>query len=258
MEDIPTYTAQNRRAWNEIAATRHRSFPDAAFFDAGGSILDTRVLAAVLDVRGQQLLHLQCATGEETLSWAVAGAQATGVDISEEQIARAIRKANAAHLAVHFIASDIYTLPRHLQNGTFDYVYTGGGALMWLPNIERWARIVAAALRPGGRLILWELHPLALCLWVEHEQLKLTDSYFRREQPAYEQGWSHFAGGETAQETKVQFAWPLGDIVTALAQAGLCTQTLHEYPSEEAYRFGAKLDEARQLPGMYLLVARKL
>jgi len=257
MSDIRTYTAQNRRAWNEIAAIRQRTFPPASFFAAGGSVLDPRLLAAVPDVRERQLLHLQCATGEDTLSWAIAGAQAIGVDISEDQIALAVEKANEASVPVRFIAADIYTLPDELQRNHFDYVYTGGGALMWLPNLTRWAQIVAAALHPGGQLVLWELHPLALCVWVEDGQLKLIDDYFRRDCPAYEQGWSHFAGGETAAETKVQFAWPLGDIVTALAQTGLHIETLHEYPSDEAYRFGDKLNEARHVPGWYLLVARK-
>jgi SAM-dependent methyltransferase len=257
MSDIHAYTDQNRRAWNEIAAVRQHMFPPASFFAAGKSVLDPRVLAAVPPVREQQVLHFQCATGEDTLSWAVAGAHATGVDISEDQIALATQKAAAAGLAVRFLAADIYALPDELQHGTFDYVYTGTGALMWLPDITRWAQIVAAALRPDGRLVLWELHPLSLCLWVTDGRLELIDNYFRRDRPAYEHGWSHFAGGATACETKVQFAWPLGDIVSALAHANMRIEVLHEYPSEEAYRFGEKLDEARRIPGMYLLVARK-
>src|SRR5688572_13076330 len=72
MPDTPDYTAQNRRAWNEIAELRHQKWPDAEFFAAGGSLLHDSVLAAAGDVRGLALLHLQCATGEDTLSWAVA------------------------------------------------------------------------------------------------------------------------------------------------------------------------------------------
>ncbi len=79
MSDIEKYTQQNRRAWNEIADVRHKKWPPAQFFAEGGSILDPPVLTAADDVTGQTLLHLQCATGEDTLSWAVMGAHPTGL-----------------------------------------------------------------------------------------------------------------------------------------------------------------------------------
>lgn len=257
MSDIAEYTEQNRRAWNEIAAVRAAKWPAAQFFAGGGSILDPPPLAAAGDVSGHTLLHLQCATGEETLSWAVAGARATGVDISDAQIALAERKAAEAGLAVRFLAADVYTLPTDLQRATFDYVYTGGGAIVWLPNLDRWAAAIVAALRPGGRFILWEEHPLAGCLWVTGGQLRLEGDYFSRSTPTYDQGWSHFAGGEGATSTKAEFSWPLGDVVTALARADLRIEELREFPSAAEWRFGERLDEVRRLPGSYLLVARK-
>jgi SAM-dependent methyltransferase len=257
MSDIERYTQQNRRAWNEIASVRHKKWPPAQFFAEGGSILDPPVLAAAGDVTGQTLLHLQCATGEDTLSWAVMGAHPSGVDISDAQIELAQRKAADAGLAVRFVAADIYALPAELQQCAFDHVYTGGGALVWLPDIDRWAQVVAAALRPGGRLILWEIHPVAGCLWVTDGKLELAGDYFGRNNPEYGRGWSHFSGGEDAAETKAEFAWPLGDVVTSLAQAGMRIDSLQEFPSEETYRFGALLHEVRRLPGTYLLVARK-
>ncbi len=257
MPDLHEYTAHNRRAWNEIAAVRHRKWPAAEFFAAGGSTLDPPVIEAAGDVTGRALLHLQCATGEDTLSWAVAGASATGVDISDAQIALAGRKAADAGLAVRFVAADVYALPDDLQQGTFDLVFTGGGAIVWLPDIARWAEVVAAALRPGGRLILHEEHPLAGCLWYSDGQLRIASDYFGRARPEREQGWSHFAGGEDAAETKWEFSWPLGDVVTALARAGLRIERLEEFPSDADWRFGNLLDAARRLPGAYLLIARK-
>jgi SAM-dependent methyltransferase len=257
MSNIFEHTEQNRRAWNEIAAVRQRGFPPASFFAAGNSVLSPVALAAIPDARGRSLLHLQCSTGEETLSWAIAGAEATGVDISEEQIEIAIQKADAAGLGVRYVAADVYALPDDLQSGSFDFVYTGSGAVMWLPDITRWAQIVAAALRPGGRLILLEIHPVALCLWVTDGRLEMTGDYFGRESPLKDYGWGHFVGGEDARGPKLEFAWPLGDIVTAVARAGLRIETLQEYPSTEAYRFGEKLEEVSHLPGHYLLTARK-
>jgi SAM-dependent methyltransferase len=254
MPETHDYTEQNRRAWNEIAELRHQKWPDAQFFTAGGSLLDDRVLAAAGDVQGLALLHLQCATGEDTLSWAVAGARATGADISDAQIALAQRKAAAAGIEVRFVAADLYALPTDLQSASFDLVFTGGGALVWLPDLDRWAGVVAAALQPGGRLILHEEHPLASCLWIEHGKLVLESDYFGRSAAFYNTGWRHFAGGEQAQETKAEFQWPLGDIVTALARAGMRIERLEEFPATQGWRFG---EQANQLPGSFLLVASK-
>ena len=207
---------------------------------------------------GKTLLHLQCATGEDTLSWVVAGARATGVDLSEVQITLAQQKARDAGLDVRFLASDIYTLPAEFQQGTFDVVSTGRGALVWLPDLTRWAQIIAAALKPNGKLILFEEHPLAQCLSVVNNTIRVEGRYFGRSQPdSIGQGWTHFKGGEDARETKYEFSWPLGDVVTTLAQAGMRIERLQEYPSQAQWRFGEMLDTVGELPGEYLLVASK-
>lgn len=261
MEDPQAYTQQNRRAWDEIAEVRHQakagSFPPAAFFVQGGSVLDPKVVAAAGDVSGKTLLHLQCSTGSETLSWSVQGAAATGVDISEKQVRIAQQTALEANLSTRFVAADIYNLPSDLTQAGFDIVYTGGGALVWLPDLAAWAATVAAALRPGGRLILHEEHPIAACLWVEDGVLSLVDNYFGRHQPTVGTGWGHFKGGEAAQEPKYEFSWPLGDVITTLIQAGLIIERLQEYPATTEWRFGDRVEEMAGLPGEYLLVARK-
>jgi len=252
------YTEQNRRAWNEIAAIRQQAlFPPATFFAEGGSILDATVRGAVGDVAGATMLHLQCATGEETLSWAVAGALATGVDISDVQIKLARQKARAAQLDVRFVAADVYALPAELQAASFDLVYTGGGAVPWLPDLQGWAAAIAGALRPGGRLVLYEEHPLAGCLWIADSKIRVDYNYFARAEPDYSTTWGHFQGGEKAKQTKVEFQWPLGDVVTAIARAGLRIEALEEFPSTADWRFGEMLDAVQWLPGQYLLVASK-
>lgn len=259
------YTQQNRRAWNEIASVRSTVFPGADFFAQGGSTLDDRAVQAARQAAGDltnlRVIHLQCATGEDTLSWATLGAEAAGVDISDEQITIAREKARAAGLPVRFFASDIYDLPGSLPTEVlgdgFDFVFTGGGAIVWLPDLMRWAETVAALLRPGGRLLLIDEHPLASCLWVEEGKLKIAWDYFSRAIPDIAKGWSHFPGGENAQEQKYEFNWPLGDIVTAAARAGLIVEKVEEFPGGPAWRFGDKQEEALQIPGEFLLVARK-
>lgn len=256
MTETGKYTAQNRQAWDEIAEVRSKTMKTAEFFAKGGCTLSDELLAVAGDVHRLSLCHLQCATGEDTLSWANRGAHPTGIDLSPKQIELAKQKAAAAGLPVRFIASDIYTLPAHLFEERFDIVFTGGGAIVWLPDLHEWAKIIAGLLKPGGRLIIDEEHPLAGCMEVQDGVVRIVDDYFGRK-PEMFIGWTHFSGGEHATEKKYEFTWPLGDVVTALARAGLRIELLEERPSQAGWRFGDKLDEVARIPGEYLLVARK-
>lgn len=258
MTNFAKYTEQNARAWDEIAAVRVQRFPDATFYTSGGTTLTEHDLEAAGNVKDRSLLHLQCATGEDTLSWSVLGADAVGVDNSAAQIALAQEKAAAAGLSTQFVVADVLDLPPSLQAGTFDIVYTGGGALVWLPDITRWARSVAEALRVGGRLIVHEEHPIAWCLQSHDGQLQITDDYFQRgrieEGPP---GWSHFDAGDVATEPKYEFVFPLGDLITTVVRAGMRILRLSEFPAKQNYRFDKDVQGVGRLPGSYLLIAER-
>jgi SAM-dependent methyltransferase len=256
MKETKKYTHQNRLAWDEIAEVRNKTMKTAEFFANGGCTLSDEVLTLAGDVHGLSLCHLQCATGEDTLSWANRGAYATGIDISPKQIELAKQKAATSGLPVHFFASDIYALPQRLFTEGFDILFTGGGAIVWLPDLQEWARIIVRLLKPAGRLIIDEEHPIASCMEVQDGLVRIVDDYFGRKPEVY-LGWSHFSGAENATEKKYEFTWPLGDVVTALAQAGLRIERLQEGPSREHWRFGDKLTEVARIPGEYILVARK-
>jgi SAM-dependent methyltransferase len=258
------YTQQNRRAWNEIARVRSQGFPPAEFFAGGQTTLDPRAIQAAQDAFGGvvrlRVIHLQCATGEDTLSWSVLGAEAVGVDIAEQQIDIARLKAAQAGLSTQFAAADVYDLPAGLPaglRGPYDLAFTGGGAIVWLPDLQRWAEIVAGLLRPGGRLLLVDEHPVSACLWVENGRLQIETDYFARSTPEEVAGWSHFKGGEDARETKYEFSWPLGDIVTAMAQAGLIIERMEEFPGGPEWRYGELQKASNRLPGEFLILARK-
>ncbi|MCY3784369.1 MAG: class I SAM-dependent methyltransferase [Chloroflexi bacterium] len=252
-----SYTAANRAAWDAIADRRQKIFPPAGHFAEGGSVLDKRDHEAAGDVRGLRLCHLQCGSGEEALSWANLGAEVTGVDISPRQIELATAKAKAAGIAADFVAADVCSLPHDLlRPASFDIVYTGGGALVWLPSLDRWAATINDLLKPSGRLIVREEHPVIARVEVREGAIAIVNDYFDR-QPEASTGWCHFPGAADAPETKWDWTWPLGDIITSVAQAGLRVERLTEFPSTAAWRFGDDLERLQKLPGSYLFVASK-
>jgi SAM-dependent methyltransferase len=211
----------NRRAW-DVRTREHvgSRFYDVEGFLAGNSSLKAIERAALGDVAGLRLLHLQCHFGLDTLSLARLGAHATGVDFSPEAIAQANDLARRTQLAAEFALCDVYATPDTVGGG-FDRVFTSYGAIEWLPDIGRWARVVADCLRPGGRFHLVEFHPCGYALQ--------GDPYFHSPVPMRIEERSYT---ENATEVVPLHVWthPLGDVVNALIRAGLRIESLNEFP----------------------------
>ena len=231
-------TDQNRRAWDEV----HRRRAEAM---AGTLVIPDPVRERLPDLAGKHVLHLQCATGESTAQLVELGALVTGVDISAEAIALARERAPEAAL----VQADVHQLPLELRRGRFDLVYTGGGVLVWLQDLDAWAAGIASALRPGGELLLYDEHPVLQCL---DASLRWREDYFF-EGVFVNTGWDHFRlTGAPAQEEKHERFWRLGQIVTAVAGAGLVVRSLEEFRSLYPRRSGD-----RHVPGDFLLRATR-
>ena len=124
----------------------------------------------------------------------------------------------------------MHDLPSELKRGRFDLVYTAEGVLAWLHDLDAWAGGIVAALRSGGDFLLHEEHPVAQCV---DASLRWREDYFDEDLHVY-QGWSHFElKGPPATEEKVERFWRLGQVVTALARAGLVVRQLEEYPGHD-------------------------
>ena len=231
------YRTVNRESWDERAPAHAASADYAvAQFIEDPSHLSEVVrfdLPRLGDVDGLRGVHLQCHIGTDTVSLARLGAQMTGLDFSGAALVEARRLSDAAGPHVDFVESDVYSALDVLEAGTFDLVFTGIGALCWLPDIRRWAAVVAALLRPGGRLFIREGHPMLWALSEPREDglLVVDHPYFEREEPSV---WTE---GGTYVETDVVFEknttheWNhgLGEIVTALLDEGLELTMLVEH-----------------------------
>ncbi len=252
MPEIRRYTSENRRGWN-LRAVQHfdSEFYAAAAFREGQSSLHRLEIEEVGDVTGQSLLHLQCHFGLDTMSWSRLGAKATGVDISDEAIAEARSIAAEVGLDTRFIRSDIYDLPNVLDE-QFDVVYASYGALVFMPDLTRWAQIAAGFLKPGGRLCVVEIHPV-LPLFTEVDgELRLTHPLFH-DGPAEMEVTRTYADLRPVEpHTEYFWRWTVGSLATALLDAGLRIDRLRELPIDMRQRFPSMVqdeDGAWRLPG---------
>jgi SAM-dependent methyltransferase len=234
---VDRYREANRALWNEWTAINYGSeFYQVEAFKKGLNKLRAYEMEEVGPVDGKSLLHLQCHFGMDTLCWARLGARVTGTDFSEAAILQARALAAEVGLEASFLISDIYELPTRLE-GTFDIVYTSRGVLGWLPDIERWAQVAAHFVKPGGFFYLTEIHPIALVFDDDEgaTALRLRYPYLTRTEPFAFETRGSYADRTARVDQPFEYGWNhgLGEIVTALANAGLRIEFLHEFPFVE-------------------------
>lgn len=219
----------NRAHWDEAVAHHVRSdLYDLAGFRAGRDHIRPFELVEVGGVDGQDLLHLQCHIGTDTLSWARHGARVVGLDFSAPAIAAARQLAEECGLSAEFVCSDVYDAPETLSGRTFDVVYTGIGALNWLPELHTWAQIAAGFLRPGGILYLVEIHPLVI--GVAGDGRTIRQDIFEASYARWDEPGGTYASPEADLENTVSYerTHSLSEVVSAILEADLSLELLHE------------------------------
>lgn len=237
----PDAIAANRRLWDAWTRVhRDSSFYDVAGFLAGRDPLNRIEAEELGDVSGKRFLHLQCHFGVDTLGWARRGARVTGVDFSPEAIGTARELAEKTGLEATFVESDVYGLDAH-DLGVFDIVHTSYGVLAWLPDLDRWAKIVARHLGDDGLFHLVENHPLAGIF--DDDGRTVRWPYLATGRPVRLVSEASYVGpfeGDALPE----YNWPhgIGEVVTALVGAGLRIEWLREH-ARTPYPFPEFLEE---------------
>jgi SAM-dependent methyltransferase len=262
------WLALNRALWDERVPIHVASaFYDIEGFLAGGSTLRSFEVEEVGEVAGLTLVHPQCHLGLDTLSWARRGAHVTGLDFSRPAIEAARKLGTDAGLDdAEFVESDVYRALEVLGGRQFDLVYTGRGALNWLPDVEQWARVMAALVAPGGCFYLAEFHPFAHVF--AEDELTVAYPYFQAEPFEWEEPGSYAEpGASTVHNRSVEWNHGLGAVVSALVAAGLRLEFLHEHDHTVEPRWpflersadgNYRLPEGMpSLPLMYSLLARR-
>jgi SAM-dependent methyltransferase len=228
----------NRANWDErVGVHMAPGGYDMAALRAGTALLNAIEEAELGSVTGKRVLHLQCHFGRDSLILAQRGAEVTGLDFSTPAISAARTLADEMELSdrVRFLEADLYDARIAIpEPASFDLVYVTWGAITWLPDIRKWAEIVAFFLKPGGRLYLAEGHPIAL---VFDDMRKSDDGvpgffapYFSAAPIEYDDSKDYANATAVLSNTKT-FTWihPIGDVVTGLLEAGLRLDWLHEH-----------------------------
>jgi SAM-dependent methyltransferase len=247
----------NRANWDErVSVHLGAECYDLGRLRAGCERLNPIEEAELEPVEGLRVLHLQCHFGRDSLILAQRGARVVGLDFSEPAIAAARELAAELGLTerAQFVEADLYDAPTAIpEPGAFDLVFVTWGAINWLPEIERWADIVAQFLKPGGTLYLAEGHPAALVL--DDAAPRQGDMpgwfapYLAREPLVIDNPLDYADATARLRNTRT-YEWihPLGDIVSALVAAGLTLKWLHEHDAVPWRMFELLVKDA---DGMY-------
>lgn len=264
--NIPdNYTATNKDAWNKRTTVHiDSSFYDVPGFMQGKSSLNTTELALLGDVMGKTILHLQCHFGMDSLSLARMGATVTGIDLSDKSIDKARAMNEELGLDATFICSDIYDLPQALQ-GQFDLVFTSYGVIGWLPDLQKWGKIIDHFLKPGGKFIMVEFHPV---VWIfNNDFTKIQYSYFNKEAIIDDSNGTYTDRNAPISYREISWNHSLDEVFNGLFQNNMMLTGFREYDfshyncfanmeksAEGTYRF---TDMDTLIPVMYSVTAMK-
>ncbi len=266
------YVEVNRANWNSRVAHHVAGYGIERFREDPAHLSPVVAFDATRlgSLEGLDVVHLQCHIGTDTLSLARLGARSvTGYDFSRPALDAAAALAADCDARIDYVEGELYSAVEVLGAGRFDLVYTGVGALCWLPDIAGWARVVAALLRPGGRLFIREGHPV---LWALADPrpdglLVLEYPYFETDGVAFYNEFSYVEHDEPlASPHEIGFNHGLGEIITALMSAGMCLTSLEEHDTVPWNALGDAMQEVdggefrlreapQRLPASYTLQA---
>ena len=190
------YKKINKKWWNDATQIHFDSnFYDVDSFIKGGSSLNSIELELLGNIKGKKVLHLQCHFGQDSISLSRLGAKVTGVDLSDKSIEKARELAKKTNTDIDFVCCDIYDLSTHLD-GEYDLIFASYGVISWLYDLQIWAEEISKFLKPFGKFILVEFHPMVM----------MFDDSFK------EINYSYFNSGVIVEKVKGTYADRKADI----------------------------------------------
>jgi ubiquinone/menaquinone biosynthesis C-methylase UbiE len=259
------YIEINKETWNKKTEIHvHSEFYDMKGFLNGNTSLNEIELKLLGDVKGKRILHLQCHFGQDTISLQKLGASVVGIDLSDKAIETAKEIATQLNSDSTFICCNIYDLPNYL-NEEFDIVYTSYGTIGWLPDMDKWAKIISQFLKPNGKFIFVEFHPV---VWMFDDAFeKVGYDYFNSGDIIETENGTYADKSAPITQTSINWNHSISEVVNALLKNGLILNALEEYDYSpyncfantieiEPKKYRIKHIE-KKIPMVYALVATK-
>ncbi len=221
------YIEINKQSWNKKTDVHLTSdFYDLDGFLKGNTSLNDIEIKLLGDIKGKSILHLQCHFGQDTISLARLGANVTGVDLSDNAISKAKELAQKCNVNTKFICCNVYDLPKHLDE-RFDVVYTSYGTIGWLPDLDKWASLVSRFLKPSGKFVFVEFHPV---VWMyDNTFTKVEYSYFNAG-PIVETETGTYADRDAPIVDKtITWNHPTSEVLNSLIKNGLELNSFDEF-----------------------------
>ena len=221
------YIEINRQSWNNRTETHLKSeFYDLDNFLKGKTSLNNIELDLLGDVTGKNILHLQCHFGQDTISLSRLGADVTGVDLSDKAIESAKQIANDTNSNTKFICCDIYDLPNYLDE-KFDIVFTSYGTIGWLPDLDKWAKIISKYLKPNGQFVFVEFHPV---VWMFDDNFdKIGYRYFNSGAILETESGTYADKNADITQSYVMWNHSISEVLNSLIKNGLEINLLDEF-----------------------------
>ncbi len=227
MKENSNYLEINKQSWNNRTDAHLQSdFYDLQNFIKGKSSLNTIELDLLGNLKGKSILHLQCHFGQDTISLNRLGAEVTGVDLSDKAIENAKKLAKETNTNATFICSDIYDLPNHL-NKQFDIVFTSYGTIAWLPDLNKWGKIVSHFLKPSGKFIFVEFHPF---VWMFDDDFeKISYSYFNAGEIIEIESGTYADRDAKIVQKNITWNHSISEVINSLMKNGMEIKSFNEF-----------------------------
>ena len=265
MNSEQNYIEINRQSWNTKTEVHLQSeFYDLEGFMNGKTSLNEIELNLLGNINGKTILHLQCHFGQDTISLSRLGATVTGVDLSDKAIESAKQIAAKTGSNTTFICCDIYDLPNHLDQ-QFDVVFTSYGTIGWLPDLDKWAKIVSRFLKPNGQFVFVEFHPV---VWMFDDNFdKIGYRYFNSGAIIETESGTYADKNAPITQEYVMWNHGLSEVINSLLNNGLQLQQLNEYDYSPYNCFNKTIEFEpkkyriehleNKIPMVYAVVAKK-
>ncbi len=223
------YFLKNKEVWEQRTPVHIASeFYNMEKFIVGHNTLNAIELPLLGDVSNKNILHLQCHFGQDSISLARMGASVTGIDFSEQSIAKATVLSTQLQVNAKFILSNVYNTMEHITANSFDIVFTSYGTIGWLPDLIQWANVVANSLKKGGVFIMADFHPV---LWMHNSDYTAIAYDYFNTKVIEEEEEGTYADTKATIENNNTYGWnhSTADLLNALLQAGMELQQFNEY-----------------------------